>query len=57
MTITLDDPEAIEEIEALMSRLGLSAKDVVERVIIDAGVWMPMETLAYRRPLSNDKRG
>ena len=49
MTVELDSPEAVAEIEALMARFGLSAKDVVERVILDAGVWVPMETLAYPR--------
>ena len=56
MTIVLDDPEAIEEIETLMKRFGLSSKDVVERVIIDAGMWMPMETLGYERPLASKRQ-
>jgi hypothetical protein len=47
MTIVLENPEVIEQIEALMTRFQLPADVVVERVILEAGVWMPMETLAY----------
>jgi len=58
MTIELDSPEAVAEIEALMARFGLSAKDVVERVIVGAGVWMPMEALGDSRSLVGEsKRG
>jgi len=56
MTVVLEDPEAIAEVEELMARFGLSAKDVVEKVIIDAGIWMPMETLAYPRPLASKRQ-
>jgi len=45
MTVELDSPEVIAEIEALMARLGLSASEVVGRVILEAGAWMPMEAL------------
>ena len=48
MTVELDSPEVIAEIEALMARLGLSASEVVGRVILEAGAWMPMEALGYR---------
>jgi hypothetical protein len=47
MTVVIENPEAIAEIEELMGRFGLSAEAVVERVIVNAGSWMPMETLAY----------
>jgi aromatic ring-opening dioxygenase catalytic subunit (LigB family) len=47
MTIVLDSPAVITEIEELMARFNLSANDVVERVILEAGTWMPMELLAY----------
>jgi hypothetical protein len=47
MTVVIENPEAIAEIEELMARFGLSAEVVVERLIIKAGTWMPMETLAY----------
>jgi len=58
MTVELDNPEAVAEIEALMARFGLSAKDVVERVIVEAAVWMPTETLSYPRSLAGkSKRG
>ena len=40
MTVTLDNPDAIAEIEELMARFGLSAEVVVERVILEAGVWI-----------------
>ena len=40
MTVVLENPEAIAEIEELMARFGLSAEVVVERVILEAGVWM-----------------
>ena len=56
MTVVLEDPEAIAEVEELMARFGLSAKDVVEKVIIDAGIWMPMETLAYPRRGTGESR-
>ncbi len=56
MMVVLDNPEAIEEINELMARFGLSAKDVVEKVIIDAGMWMPMETLAYPRHGTGESR-
>jgi len=47
MTIVLENQEVIDEIEALMTRFQLPANAVVERVIMEAGVWIPMETLAF----------
>jgi len=47
MTIILEKPEVIAEVDALMVRFGLSAEAAVERVILEAGTWMPMEALAY----------
>jgi hypothetical protein len=46
MTVDIQDVEAIGEIEGLMARFGLPAETVIERVIINVGCWMPMETLA-----------
>jgi hypothetical protein len=46
MTVILEDPEVIAEIEELMVGFRLPADAVVERVILEAGAWMPMETLA-----------
>ena len=54
MTLTINDPEAIAEIEELMARFGLSADVVVERVILEAGAWMPMEMLTYPRRSPSD---
>lgn len=47
MTVTLQNPEAIAEIEQLMARFDLSAEGVLEAVILEAGAWMPMEILSY----------
>jgi len=52
MTVEIDNPEAIAEIEEYMSRFNLSAKEVVERILIDVGIWMPMETLAYPKKVT-----
>jgi hypothetical protein len=46
MKVEINNAEAVAEVEALMARFGLSAETVIERIIIDAGCWMPMETLA-----------
>jgi hypothetical protein len=61
MTVEITNDEAVAEIEILMERFGLSAETVVERLIIDAGCWMPMETMADsywkdRAPLAYDPR-
>jgi hypothetical protein len=47
MTISVENSEAVAEIEGLMARFELTADEVVERVILEAGTWMPMELLAY----------
>ncbi|HEX9199260.1 MAG TPA: hypothetical protein VF865_06855 [Acidobacteriaceae bacterium] len=47
MTVTLENQDAIAEIEELMARFDLPADAVVDRVILEAGTWMPMELLAY----------
>ena len=47
MILTIEDPEAIAEIEELMSRFNLPANVVAERLIVEAGRWMPMELLAF----------
>ena len=47
MTLAIENPKAIAEIEELMSRFGLSADIVVERLVLEAGSWMPMELLAH----------
>jgi hypothetical protein len=47
MTVEITNPEAIAEVEEFMARFKLSAKDVVETVLIETGGWMPMETLGY----------
>ena len=47
MTVTIENPEAIAEIEELMARFGLPAGVVVERLVLEAGSWMPMELLAH----------
>jgi hypothetical protein len=49
MIVTIENPEAVAEIEELMERFHLSAQAVVEGVILEAGVWMPMEILGYPR--------
>jgi hypothetical protein len=46
MIVEIQNPEAVTEVKELMARFVLSAETVVERLIIDAGCWMPMETLA-----------
>jgi hypothetical protein len=46
MKIEINNAEAVAEIKELMARFGISAETVVERIIIEAGCWMPMETLA-----------
>ncbi len=38
-----------------MSRFGLTAGEVVERVMVDAGAWMPLEILAI--PLTVEALG
>jgi hypothetical protein len=45
--VNIETPEAIAEIEELMSRFALSAEQVVERVILEAGIWMPMELVGH----------
>jgi hypothetical protein len=47
VTLTIENPKAVTEIEKLMSRFGLSAGVVVERLVLEAGCWMPMELLAH----------
>ena len=54
MTVTLENPEAIAEIEQLMARFDLSAQAVLEAVMIEVGMWMPMENFA--RPLQSLRR-
>ena len=46
MTIAIKNPEVIVEIQLLMARLQLPADAVVERVILEAGAWMPSEALS-----------
>ncbi|GGG72722.1 hypothetical protein [Edaphobacter dinghuensis] len=46
MIVDIQDAGAVAEVEELMARFGLSAEAVIERVILEAGCWMPMETLA-----------
>jgi hypothetical protein len=46
VTLTVENPKAIAEIKELMSRFGLPADVVVERLVLEAGCWMPMELLA-----------
>lgn len=47
MTLTIENPEAIAELEHLVTRFGLPADVLVERLIQEAGSWMPTELLAY----------
>ncbi len=47
MTPTIENPEAIAEIEELMARFGLPTDEVVERLVLEAGSWVPMELIAY----------
>jgi hypothetical protein len=49
MTVTIENLEAIAEIEELMARFGLPAGVLVERLVLEAGSWMPMDLLAHRR--------
>ena len=49
MTLAIGNPKAIEEVAELMSRFGLPADVVVERLILEAGIRMPMELLADPR--------
>ena len=47
MTVTLKDPRVVSEIEQLMQRFQLPAETVLERLILEAGAWIPMELLAH----------
>ena len=58
ISVTLENPEVIAEIEWLMARFDLSAEAVLESVIVEAGAWMPMEILADRvRSLATGELG
>jgi hypothetical protein len=55
VTITISNPEAIAEIKYLMDRFQFPAELVVERVLMGAGVFMPMEMLGYPDPYWNPR--
>jgi hypothetical protein len=57
MTVVIDHPGVVAEIQALMVRFGLTAETVVERVIQEAVAWMPMETLACPHVESGESEG
>jgi hypothetical protein len=54
MTVELQNPEAIAGIKALMERFGLTADQVVERVMLEMGTWVPLEVLGD--PRHNDNK-
>jgi hypothetical protein len=54
MTVELQNSEVIAEVEALMERFSLTADQVVERVMLEMGTWVPTEVLGDP-PRENNK--